>query len=92
MTSCAALPGCLDHRHDFRRFAPDADRPELDVRDLDGKPRLLADRDRFAHGVERAVGFVADVRDVEAAVLRGDARERHDLGGRRVAADLVLEA
>ena len=56
-----------------------------------GSLRLLADGDGLADRLERAVRFVANVRDVEAAVPRGHARQRHELLGRCVAADLVFE-
>ena len=87
----AAPPRRLDDRDDFRRLAPDADGAELDVRDLDWKACLFADRNGLPDGFERAVSLVTDVRDVKAAVSRRHARQCHELGGRSVAADLVLE-
>ena len=42
--------------------------------DLHRQLRALADGDGFLHGVHREVGFVADVRDVEAALGAGGAR------------------
>ena len=45
------------------------------VRDLHGRAGLLADADRLPYGVEQAVSFVADVADVQAAVLRHHAVE-----------------
>ena len=82
----AALARRLDHLYDGGGLAPDADRPELDVGDLDGQARLLADVDRFLEGIERAVRFVPDVAHVEAAVPGGRFRELDELPGLAVAA------
>ena len=87
-----ARPRRLDERDHFRRFAPHANCSQFDVRDLHRELRLLANRNRLVDGLERAIRFVADVRDVEAAVARSHARQRHELRRRCVATDLVLES
>jgi hypothetical protein len=33
--------------------------------DLDRQARLLSNGDRFAHRHQRAIGFIADVRDIK---------------------------
>ena len=74
------------------RLAPDAHGGELDVGDVERQPALLRDGDRLVHRLEALVRLVAAVRHVEAAVLRRGLRQLDELLGRRVAADLVLEA
>ena len=78
----------------------------LEVRGDDARAGLLADLDRFAHGVEqrrrgrsvlarhvpqRIAAFAALVRDVDAVDRRQLARELDDFVGRAPAAGLVLE-
>ena len=63
---------------------PHAGGSKLDVRDLNGNTRALADRDRFLERVERLVRFVADVRHVDAAVVaRPFSRARRARSSRR---------
>ena len=49
--------------------------------DHDRQLRPASDLDRFADGFLHAEALAADVRDVDAAVLRRDARERDELLG-----------
>ena len=64
----------------------------LEVRDLDARPGLAADLDRLRHRLEEPRLLVADVRGVEAAPARDEARQIDDLRGRGVAPGYVLEA
>ncbi len=87
----AALARRLDHADVLRRFAPNADGAELDVRMLDGDVGALADSDLFLQSFKREVSFVADVRHVKAMELGRGRCESDDFFSGAVAAQVVFE-
>src|SRR6266404_613486 len=88
----AAIASFLDDANVFGSFTLDGDGGELDVRVVHGNVRLLGYFDFFHQGVERFVGFIADVRAVETTVFGGAAGHGHEFGGVAVTADFVFEA
>ena len=66
----AALAGRLDQRDDLVHPAPELLVGDLEVDDVHRHAGPLADRDRLLDRVEDAGPLVADVRRVDAAVLR----------------------
>jgi hypothetical protein len=59
--------------------------------DLGGKVAFARDRDQLIDGLDEAVPFAAHVRDVDAAVLAGDLRQRDQFGRLGVGAGCVDE-
>ena len=87
----AAVARFFDDANIFRRFALNTDSAELDMGVIDGNVGLLGDFDFFKQRVEGFVGFIANVRAVDAAVFGGAASHGDEFGGVAVAADFVFE-
>src|SRR5262249_2076069 len=62
------LAAGLDERDDVAGLAPRLFAARLQVRDVDGQPRLPADAQRLLDRLQHADSLVADVTGVEAAV------------------------
>ena len=80
----AARLRLLDQAANVRHVAPIGLRPDLQVVDHDRQSGLLANLNRLGDGLLHAKAFAADMRDVDAAVFRGDLRQLDQLLGRGV--------
>ncbi len=81
---CDGESGCaraLDPVDDRVELLPVRATRLLEVVDLRGQPRAPRDLDDLIHALEQSVPFAAHVRDVHAAVLAGDLRQRDELVG-----------
>src|SRR5260370_17274004 len=86
----AAVASFFDDANVFRSLTLYGYSAELDVRVIYWNVGLLGDFDFFHQSVESFVGFVTDVRAVEAAVFGGAAGHGDEFGGVVVASHFLF--